>query len=290
MTTTRQLEVHPGNIDQLRAWDGPEGEYWASRADVFERSVAGYDDALFDAAGLRSTDQVLDLGCGMGSTSRRAARSAMRGGVLGVDLSSAMVSAACRRAEEEGLRNAEFLQADAQIHPFAPASFDVAISRTAGVFFSDRVAALAKVRRARRRAGRLILLVWRPASRKAWFLELTRALADGRRLPTPPPDAPSPFALADPDVIAAVLSAAGYADVAIRGLEGGMYLGPDPEQAYDFTLGFLGWLLDGLDPVRRARASEALRCTIDAHAGLDGVFFGSAAWLVTARSQQASAG
>jgi SAM-dependent methyltransferase len=290
VTTTRELEVHPGNIDQLRAWDGPEGEYWASRADVFERSVAGYDDALFDAAGLRPTDRVLDVGCGTGSTSRRAARNAMRGGVLGVDLSSAMVSEARRRAEEEGLRNAEFLQADAQIHAFAPASFDVAISRTAAMFFSDRVAALANVRRALRPAGRLILLVWQPASRNAWFLELTRALADGRRRPTPPPDAPSPFALADPDVIAAVLSAAGYADVAIRGLEGRMYLGPDPEQAYDFTLGFLGWMLDGLDPVGKARACEAMRRTIEAHAGADGVSFGSAAWLVTARSQRASAG
>jgi SAM-dependent methyltransferase len=195
-----------------------------------------------------------------------------------------MLAVARRRADAEGLRNVEFLQADAQIHPFGPASFDVAISRTAAMFFSDRVAALANVRRALKPGGRLVLLVWQRPDRNAWFLELTSALAAGRRLPAPPPDVPSPFAMADPAVVRDVLSQAGYTGVAVHGIDGEMYLGPDPDQAYAFTLGLLGWMLDGLDAVRRDLARRALRTVIDAHAGPDGVAFGSAVWLVTARS------
>jgi SAM-dependent methyltransferase len=152
------------------------------------------------------------------------------------------------------------------------------------MFFSDRVAALANVRRAVRAGGRLVLLVWQPAHRNAWFLELTGALAAGRELPAPPPDAPSPFSLADPGTVLGVLGAAGWAGGALRGLDGSMDLGPDADAAYDFTLGLLGWMLEGLDPAQEARARTALRAVIDAHAGPQGVVLGSAAWLVTARA------
>ena len=38
-----------------------------------------------------------------------------------------------------------FVQADAQIHPFEPATFDVAISRTGTMFFGDPAAAYANI-------------------------------------------------------------------------------------------------------------------------------------------------
>lgn len=283
MVAPSQLQVHQANVEQLRAWDGDEGDYWAAQADTFERSVAAYDEAFFEAASITATDHVLDVGCGTGSTTRAAATRAVRGGVLGVDLSSAMLAVARRTAHDAGLGNVEFVQADAQVHAFDEVSFDVALSRTAVMFFSDRVAALANVRQALRPGGRLVLLVWQRPERNDWFLELTGALAAGRRLPAPPPDAPHPFTMADPAVTGDVLAEAGYTDVQVVGFHRRMYLGPDPQRAYDFALGLLGWMLDGLDPARAARAHAALRATMEAHADADGVTFGSAAWLVTAR-------
>ena len=84
---TTELPIDPGNRGQLRAWDGDEGEYWAANADTFEQSIAGFDPA-FDDAALSSTDRVIDVGCGTGSTTRgRAAggfrMGAGRGPVLG---------------------------------------------------------------------------------------------------------------------------------------------------------------------------------------------------------------
>ena len=278
-----ELPIDPGNRGQLRAWDGDEGEFWAANADTFEQSIAGFDPALFDAAGLSSTDRVIDVGCGTGSTTRAAARRAVSGWVLGVDLSSVMLATARRKAEEEGLANIEFLQADAQIHPFRPSSFDVAISRTAAMFFTDRVAALTNIGRALVPGGRLVLLVWQPPARNEWFTELTGALAAGRQLPPPSADTPHPFTLADPAVVRETVAASGHGDIDLVDLDGVMLLGPDADRAYEFVLGQLGWMLQDLDETGLRRAQEALRRTIDTHAGPDGVRFPAAVWLVTAR-------
>ena len=61
-----------------------------------------------------------------------------------------------------------------------------------------------------------------------------------------------------------------------------MGFGPDAATAYDFIVGLLSWMLDGLDDAGRSRALDELRSTVTAHEGEDGVQFGSAMWLVTA--------
>ncbi|MGY1602297.1 class I SAM-dependent methyltransferase [Geodermatophilus sp. SYSU D00815] len=280
MGATR-VAVHPRNEEQLRAWDGQEGAYWARHADVFERATARYDDALFAAARIGPGDRVLDIGCGTGCTSREAGRRAASGAVLGVDLSSDMLAVARRAAAD--LPHVSFVQADAQVHPFAEGSFDVAVSRTGAMFFGDPVAAFANIRRALRPGGRLVLLVWQDVARNEWFRALTGALAAGRQFPAPPPDAPNPFSLSDPARVHAVLTAAGFTGVGLTGVEEPEWLGPDAATATDFVLGMLGWLLDDLDAGRRAQAEAALRRTVEEHTGPDGVEFGSACWLVTAR-------
>lgn len=282
MTTTSTLPVHPTNAEQLRAWDGDEGAYWAAHADHFERALGAYDQPFVDAAAIRHDDRVLDIGCGTGKTTRDAARTAHAGSAFGVDLSSAMLEVARQRAAAEGLANVRFEQADAQIHPFEPEAFDVAIGRTSAMFFGDRVAALTNIRRSLRPGGRLVLLTWQPIGGNEWILEFTGALAAGRDLPAPPPDAPGPFTLAEPDVIRSVLSAAGYSNVAIEGEQAPMWFGVDADDAYQLVIGLLAWMLEDLDDQGRSGATEALRESIDAHQTTDGVLYESAAWIITA--------
>lgn len=277
------VEVDPGNAGQLGSWDGAQGAFWAAQADRFDRSVARYDAPFLAAADLRPGDRVLDVGCGTGRTTRDAARVAVRGSALGVDLSAAMLDVARRRAADEGLAHVRFEQADAQVARFPAEGFDVALSRTGAMFFADPVAALANVGRALVPGGRLVLLVWQAAAANEWITEITTALAAGRPLPTPPPGAPGPFSLADPVRIRQLLTAAGHRQVEVEGLEEPEWWGADPDDAMTFVLGLAGWMLDGLDPDARDRAVADLRRRVEAHAGPDGVEFGSAAWLVTAR-------
>ncbi|MEV5965261.1 methyltransferase domain-containing protein [Kribbella sp. NPDC051952] len=283
MTSTDTAWVAPANADQLTAWDTAEGVFWAEHAELFEHSLQRYDDWLLRAAGIRDGDQVLDVGCGTGSTTRSAAWLAGSGTALGVDLSSPMLTVAALRARDAGTGNATYLQADAQVHPFEPEAYDVLLSRTGCMFFGDQVEAFTNLARAVKPGGRLSLLVWQPPSQNPWFTELTTALAVGRTLPSPPPDAPSPFALADPARIAQILTAAGFATPECEPVKERMYWGPDVPTAVDFVLGVLGWLLDDLDPDELTRAMTNLRRTLVSHYSAGGVTFPSAAWLVTTR-------
>ena len=281
MTVASAVPVDSANVEQLRAWDGEEGDYWADNADYFDRSVAEYHGRLLATAAIGEQEHVLDIGCGTGQTTRDAARAASAGTALGVDLSSRMLDYARRRAADEGLTNVTFTQADAQIHPFEPGSYDVAISRTAAMFFGDHAAAFANIGRAVRPGGRLVLVTWQPLPGNEWIREISGALAAGRDLPSPPPDA-GPFALSDPDRVRTLLTGAGFADVELEGMTTGMWFGNDADDAHRFVLGLMGWMLEGLDDAGRVRAIDALHETMAAHEGADGVRFESAAWITHA--------
>jgi len=282
MAVTAAVATDPSNAEQLRAWDGDEGAYWAARAAYYDRSVVEHHRVLLDMAAIVGSDRVLDIGCGTGQTTRDAARAAAAGSALGVDLSSQMLDVARKWANAEGLTNVAFEQADAQIHPFPAASFDVAISRTGAMFFGDPVAAFTNLGRALRPGGRLALLTWQSLASNEWIRELSGALAAGRDLPLPPPDVPGPFALSDPDRVRALLGAAGFTDIQLDGTSASMWFGADTEDACQFVLGQLGWMLEGLDETGRTGALAALRTTAAAHQTNAGVIYGSASWTIRA--------
>jgi SAM-dependent methyltransferase len=194
-----------------------------------------------------------------------------------------MIALARRLATAEGLGNARFEQVDAQIYPFGEGAFDVAISRTGAMFFGDPHAAFTNIARALRGRGRLALLSWQPLPANEWVAELTAALAAGRDLPAPPPEAPGPFALADPARVRQLLTGAGFTSIEVDPMQAPMWFGADPGDGHAFALGLLGWMLEGLDEDRRARALDALRATIAAHTTADGVIYNSGAWMIRAQ-------
>lgn len=69
------------------AWNGQLGRHWADHPDRYNAMVARFDEPLFDAAAIGTEDRVVDIGCGNGFSTRRAARRAPRGRVTGVDVS-----------------------------------------------------------------------------------------------------------------------------------------------------------------------------------------------------------
>ena len=277
------VPVATSNTAQLTAWDGTEGQYWASHADNYDAGIAGYHQPLLELAAIGHTDTVLDIGCGTGQTTRDAARLASAGSALGIDLSSAMLDVARARAQQADQANVSFLQADAQVHPFEPATFDVAISRTGTMFFGDPAAAYANIAAALRPGGRVAFAVWQARSENEWFTAFTGALSAGRNLPAPPPEAPHPFSMSDPDRVRRLLTDAGFNDIALSEARSPMNFGTTARAAYDFVLGQLGWLIADLDETHRRTALLALMQTMQDHESSQGVQFGSATWLISAR-------
>jgi ubiquinone/menaquinone biosynthesis C-methylase UbiE len=60
-------------------------------ADNYDSELRRLNDRFCAATGIRRTDSVLDFGCGAGQTSRDAARAAVAGKVLGVDVSEQLL-------------------------------------------------------------------------------------------------------------------------------------------------------------------------------------------------------
>jgi SAM-dependent methyltransferase len=227
---------------------------------------------------------VLDIGCGNGATSRAAAKLAGRGRVVGIDLSEAMVSNARRSAKDHEINNVEFIHADAQIADLGLELFDLAISRTGAMFFADPVAAFSNIASALKPGGRITLLAWQPYEQNEWQYALADALAMGRTFPKPEVSKPGPMGLADPDFTRHVLATAGFDEIDIEPLERRFSFGNDVDSAFAFiaSLGFTKGALEPLSEEDRQIALNQLRASIAEHDESDGVWFGSAAWLISA--------
>src|SRR5258708_21528761 len=90
------------NEEQARYWNGDEAAHWLVDEGRYERMLAPFTRHLLTAAAIGRAARVIDIGCGTGSTTRAAGRVAMHGEALGVDLSTAMLRQAARRARGEG--------------------------------------------------------------------------------------------------------------------------------------------------------------------------------------------
>ncbi|MCW0213108.1 MAG: methyltransferase domain-containing protein [Pseudonocardia sp.] len=250
----------------------------------YDAELRLHNDLFRAAAGVGPGDRVLDIGCGTGQSTREAARAAVTGSVLGVDLSVPMLERARRLSDGEGLTNITFEHADAQDHRFPPALFDLCISRFGTMFFADPVAAFTNIGRALRPAARLVLLVWQERDRNEWATAIRRTLT----ATSVTPRGPDPFSLADPAVAEGVLAAAGFADVTFTDVHEPVYYGPDAAAAFDAVLRL--WevkdLLAGLDAAAAERARTRLRTTLAAHHTDGGVYFDSRAWIITARRRR----
>ncbi len=243
----------------------------------YDAELRLYTDVLTRACGVQPHDHVLDIGCGAGQTTRAAVRMATAGSALGVDISGPAIERARELARAEGLGNVTFERADAQVHRFPQARFDLAISRFGTMFFADPVAAFANVGRALRPAGRLVMMVWQAHERNEWDVAIHRALGE--------PAGSEPFSLADPPTVQGILAAAGFADVALTDVRKPIYYGSDVAAALDWVRGFActNDVLKRLDPAAAARALGRLREALAAQLSSDGVWFDSRAWIITAR-------
>ncbi|MEW2392232.1 class I SAM-dependent methyltransferase [Streptomyces venezuelae] len=272
------------NTEQAQAWNGYEGEHWARNRDRWDAVNAGFNTPLLDAASIGRHDRVLDIGCGAGQTTRLAARRAYDGHALGLDLSAPMLAGARRAARQEGLDNVSFTQGDAQVHPFAPAAYDAAISRYGVLFFADPVAGFGNIARALRPGGRAAFVCGAHPEDNEWLQAFT-ALDD--LLPLGgfgAPGGPGMFSLADADGTCDVLSAAGFERVEARPVETYGTWGGDAADAAAFLLdsGPGRHLTSQVTPEIRAEAHTRLTETLRPHETAGALRLRSVALLVTA--------
>jgi SAM-dependent methyltransferase len=118
-------------------------------------------EALVATLGITEGLEVLDLGCGDGTTALPAAR--LGANVLGVDIASNLVAAGNARAQSEGLTNLRFQEGDASdLSDIEDDRFDLVVS-VFGAMFAPRPFDVAKeVVRVTRPGGRIVMGNWIP--------------------------------------------------------------------------------------------------------------------------------
>jgi SAM-dependent methyltransferase len=256
---------------------------WAEVRELLELQLAPLGRRALQVLAPKSGESVLDIGCGGGTTSLDLARAvAPDGTVVGVDLSAAVLAFAQRDAE--GYERVRFVQGDAQVYPFEPASFDAAYSRFGVMFFADPIAAFVNVRRSLLPGGRLAFVCWRALEENP--LDILPLRAASAHLPPQPahdPDAPGPFAFANPDRVRDILKSAGFGEIVITAHDEQVGSGDlDAMLAVCSRVGALGKILRE-NPEHRSAALPAVRSALAAYDGPDGVKLTAATWVVTAR-------
>jgi ubiquinone/menaquinone biosynthesis C-methylase UbiE len=164
---------------------------------------------MLGMAALRPGERVLDVACGTGLVSFRAAATVgHQGAVVGTDISGEMVETARRGAAQRDLANARFERADAEALPMKVASFDVAVCALGLMYVPDPVRALCEMRRLLRPGGRAAAAVW-GARRKCGWAEIF-PITDAR---VASEVCPMFFHLGTGDMLARAFEAAGFTEV-----------------------------------------------------------------------------
>jgi SAM-dependent methyltransferase len=248
-------------VNAPRLANGTQDRERLRLADHYDAELREHNEQLRGATDIGPADCVLDVGCGAGQSTCDAARAAVSGSVLGVDSSEQMLERARRRVAEEGLHNVAFELADAQVHRFALAHFDVVISRFGTMFFADPVATFTNIASASRPSARLVMMVWQSHDRNEWATAIHRSLTAGRATSAQPPSALDPFSLGDPSLVTSILGKAGFAKVGFTDVHVPVYYGPDATAAYDLVCDMKSTkeLLAGLEAAATDRALARLR-------------------------------
>lgn len=150
---------------QRYGWDRAASYYEQSWA----RQLAPAQDLLMTMAALQPGERVLDVACGTGLvTFRAAAAVGAKGEVVGTDISEAMVDACRATATARRITNARFERVEAEKMSFPDASFDVVLCALGMMYVTDFAGSIKEMFRVTKPGGRAVSAVWGKRDRCGW--------------------------------------------------------------------------------------------------------------------------
>lgn len=219
-------------------------------------------EALVKDLGIRPGMQVLDLGCGDGTTALPAAR--LGADVLGVDIASNLVEAGNKRAAQAGLTNCRFQEGDASdLSGLENKVFDRVIS-IFGAMFAPRPSDVAReMVRVTKPGGKVVMGNWIPndPTLVAQILKISSAYS-----PPPPEGFISPMTWGMESNVIERFGAAGIPKEDIscaRDIYTFNYPGSPPEFLDKFRK-YYGPTMNAFDAAEKNGKSEDLRKELEA--------------------------
>lgn len=266
-------------------WQGNQGRNWAAEWRRTDRSFVAVTEKLLQRIRGTAFSQVLDVGCGAGELSLAIGRAWSDARVIGVDVSSDLVTVARQRGERLG--NVGFDLADAaQWSPppdFAP---QLVVSRHGVMFFEDPSAAFVHLAAVADSGAQLLFSCFRTAAENPYFTEVARLLPEAP--PPPAPGAPGPFSFGDRTMLAHLLAASGWESVAVDPFDFPLIVGAGEDPVED-AVGFFSAIgpsaaaAQAMGDGQRVAFMQGLRDLARSHRDGDLIAMPAAGWIVSAR-------
>ena len=181
------------------------------------RMFEPWAEFLLDQMTLESGQNVLDVACGPGTVTRRAAlRVGPSGRVVGCDLSPAMLELARSKTAAAPSAPIEYLECPADSLRVADDAFDLVTCQQGLQFFPDRSAALAEIRRALRPGGQLGIAVWCALEDCPPFAALASALGEVLGADAAVAYESGPWGFSDAESLSGLVKENGFKNVNVR--------------------------------------------------------------------------
>lgn len=206
-----------GTLPKLRPSQTAEG--WDEVADAYAELIdpdfGPYSEAALELVPVSEGDRVIDIACGPGALSLRAARHGAS--VLGVDLSPGQIAILEDRAAKEGLTQLQAQVMDGQSLALEDATFDAGFSMFGIMLFPDRSRGFEELHRVVRPGGRVAISAWADPSEIEWFSLFKEAVETAVPAFDPPP--PPFIDLTDPSRFEQELVDAGFESVEVHRID-----------------------------------------------------------------------
>src|ERR1043165_4982945 len=151
-----KVDLHSSEADKKLQQEFNE---WAAagRGDEMESHHSDITEQTLALMDIQPEDRILDLGCGTGWASRRMARIATSGEVVGLDVADEML----RRAEEtsSAFKNVRYVWGSAENIVEADNAFSKVLSVESFYYYADQDKALDELRRVMAPGARLFILI-----------------------------------------------------------------------------------------------------------------------------------
>jgi ubiquinone/menaquinone biosynthesis C-methylase UbiE len=222
---------------------------------------------MLEMAAIKAGEWVLDVACGSGLVScRAAARVGVDGVVVGTDIAENMVKRAHRSARQQGFLQAIFTRMDAEALQLSTDTFDVALCALGLMYVPNPLQALQEMHRVLKPGGRVAIAVWGRRAHCGWadIFPIVEARVRSEVCPLF-------FQLGAQHVLAQTLQSAGFQDVEDECLSTILhYDTPESACAAAFAGGPVALAYSHFDEVLRAEAHAAYLDSIAAYQSAGG--------------------
>ncbi|MGH2600262.1 MAG: class I SAM-dependent methyltransferase [Dehalococcoidia bacterium] len=190
---------------------------WAKWEEKFSAGLDDVTDALLDMAGVEHGMRVIDLACGAGSQSLRAARRVgSTGQILAIDISRTMLEHLRENARRAALNNIKPVECAAEDLDTAQGRYDAGICRLGLMLFPSPSRVLAAVTRVLEPNARFAALVFTTPAANPFMARPMEVLLRYAGREPPAPGQPGIFASGGKGALEQAMADGGLTDVQTR--------------------------------------------------------------------------